>query len=326
MQLISAPSGRSNNEGSLKSRAPCRRVQEQEMTMQSKRATWPNGKRIAVSVTVMFEAWSEDAAPSYSVQATALKKGVVDHAAKAWSTYGGRVGVWRLVRLLDRYRVPGTFFVNARCTELYPDAVRQIARSGHDIAGHSYTHDQILAYMSLEEQQATIRRSVDMLEGCTGKKVSGWGSPAVAFTPETAGFLAQAGLTWTTDVTYVDLPHRIVTPYGDIAGVPTTDFSDNRVLKANTRDLYDVYKGTFDYLYEHEPMSLMVMVLHCQFGGRPLVSAVVDQILKYVSGHDDVWFTNHAELARWALDQPQAEHTYASRFFADSVARVAAAV
>lgn len=290
----------------------------------SNQACWPNGKRVAVSVTVMFETWSDESAPNYSVQTTALKKGTVDHAAKAWSTYGGRVGVWRLIRMLDRLQIPGTFFTNSRCTELYPEAVNQIVRSGHDVAGHSYTHDQVLAYMTLEEQQATIRQSVDMLQDCTGMKVTGWGSPVVAFTPETAGFLAQAGLSWTTDVTYVDLPLRIRTPYGDIAGVPTTDFSDNRVLKDNTRGLYDVYKGTFDYLRAHEPMSLLVMVLHCQFGGRPLVTSVVNELLTYFAQFPDVWFARHEELGRWALASDVDEHTYRSRFF-DSAPAIKAA-
>ena len=45
---------------------------------------------------VMFETWSEGNAPTYSVQTTHLKPGTVDHASKAWSTYGGRVGVWRI--------------------------------------------------------------------------------------------------------------------------------------------------------------------------------------------------------------------------------------
>jgi hypothetical protein len=179
--------------------------------------------------------------------------------------------------------------------------------------------------MTLDEQQAMIRKSVGMLEDCTGAKVTGWGSPAVAFTPETSGFLAEAGLKWTTDVTYVDLPIRIKTPHGDIAGVPTTDFSDNRVLKANPRDLLDVYKNTLDYLRENEPMGLMVFVFHCQFGGRPLVSAVIDQILKYASSFDDVWFTTHKELAKWALESPVDEHTYRDRFFPAPQAGSAAA-
>ena len=281
----------------------------------AKQLSWPNGKRVAVSVTVMFETWSDESAPTYSVQATQLKKGTVDLAAKAWSTYGGRVGVWRLVRLLDRLQVPGTFFVNARCVEQYPDAVKQIVKSGHDVAGHSYTHDAILSYMEPEEQRATIHKSIDMLSSFTGKAVTGWGSPVVAFTADTNDFLAEAGLKWTTDVTYVDLPYRIHTKHGPIAGVPTTDFSDNRVLKANVRDLFDVYKGTFDYLEANEPMGLMVMVLHCQFGGRPLVSAVVEEILKYVAKSPNVWFARHSELAQWALDSEIDEHTYRSRFF-----------
>ena len=121
----------------------------------AKQTAWPNGKKIAVSVTVMFETWSEGAAPNYSVQTTHLKSGTVDHASKAWSTYGGKVGVWRLIRMLDRLQIPGTFFTNGRCTEDYPDAVKQIVKSGHDLAAHAYTQDQLLAYMSLEDQQKT---------------------------------------------------------------------------------------------------------------------------------------------------------------------------
>src|SRR5262245_66506499 len=104
--------------------------------------------------------------------------------------------------------------------------------------------------MTRDEQEATIRRSIDLLNSVSAKKVTGWGSPVLAFTPETAGFLAKAGLTWTTDVTYADLPIKIRTPHGVIAGVPTTDFSDNRVMRASPRDFLDAHKGTFDYLVE----------------------------------------------------------------------------
>ena len=277
--------------------------------------TWPNGKKVAVSLTIMFETWPDDSAPNYSVQTTHLKKGTVDHAAKAWSTYGGRVGVWRLMRMLKTLGLPATFFVNARCTEQYPDAVKQIANSGFDIAAHSYTQDDLLSYKTLEEQQAVIRQSIDMLEGCTGKKVTGWGSPVVAFTPETAGFLKEAGLYWTCDVTYSDLPLKIHTPHGPIAGVPTTDFSDNRVLRASSRDLYDVHRGTFDYLRKHESIGLQTLVIHTQFGGRPLITAVLMELLQYMKKSGDAWFCTHEQLAHWTLKQDVDEHTYRSRYF-----------
>jgi peptidoglycan-N-acetylglucosamine deacetylase len=281
---------------------------------------WPNGKKVAVSVNVLFETWSEGSAPNYSVQATHLKAGTVDHAAKAWSTYGGRVGVWRLLRMLNDLKIPATFFTNARCAEEYPAAVKEIVKSGHDLAGHAYTQDQLLAYMTPERQEATIRKSIDLLEACGGKKVTGWGSPVLAFTPETTGLLAKAGLKWTMDVTYVDLPIKIHTGHGVIAGVPFTDFSDNRVLRANPRDLFDTYKGTFDYLRANEPMSLMVLAFHCQFGGRPLITSVLREILKYLAKSRDVWFARHAELADWALKSNVDEHSYRDRFFTEAVA------
>ncbi len=283
-------------------------------------AAWPNGKKLAVSVTVMFETWSEGHAPNYSVQTTHLKSGTVDHAAKAWSTYGGRVGVWRLINMFDRLQIPATFFTSGRCTEEYPAAVKQIVKSGHDLAAHSITQDRLLAYLTLDEQEATIRQSIDMLESCGGKKITGWGSPVVAFTPETAGFLAKAGLIWTTDVTYADLPIKLHTPHGTIAGVPTTDFSDNRVMRASPRDLFDVYKGTFDYLHQNEPMGLLVFTIHCQFGGRPLITAVLQEVLKYMQQFPDVWFARHEELGRWALASDVDEHSYQSRFFGDAAA------
>src|SRR5690349_251632 len=83
---------------------------------------------VAVAVTVMYETWAEGKAPNYSVQTTHLKPGTVDLAGRAWSTYGARVGVWRIIRTLDRLQVPATFFTNARCAELYPDTVKQIVK------------------------------------------------------------------------------------------------------------------------------------------------------------------------------------------------------
>lgn len=280
---------------------------------------WPNGKKIAVSVTVMFETWSDGTAPTYSVQTTQLKLGTVDYAGRAWSTYGGRVGVWRLIRMLDRLQIPGTFFTNARCAEEYPDAVRQIVASGHDLAAHGYTQDQLLAYMTPEAQQKTIRHSVDLLESCGGRKITGWVSPVLAFTPETSAFLVQAGLKWTGDVTYADLPIQIRTPYGVIVGVPTGDFADNRVMRASPRDLYDALTGTFDYLVNNEPMGLLVVVMHCQFGGRPLITAALQEILKYFAASPACWIARHEELANLALAGRTHELTYRRRFFRQPV-------
>lgn len=264
-------------------------------------AGWPGGKRIAIAVAVMFETWPEGKAPSYSIQATSLKPGTQDHAGHAWSTYGGGPGAQRILQCLDRANIPATFFTNARCTELYPGVTRSIVAAGHDIAAHGYTQDQLLAYMSAQEQDSTIRKCTEVIAERTGKRPSGWLSPVLAFTPHTASLLARHGYKWHADVTYTDRPRRIETPNGVLAAVPFSDFTDNRVLRSNPNDLFDVYSGTFDYLYENEPGSLLVLGLHCHFGGRPFVTAVFDRIFKRFSQFSDVWFTRHVDLAECAL-------------------------
>ena len=277
---------------------------------------WPNGKRIAVATTVMFETWSEGKAPNYSVQATHLKPGTVDHAGAAWATYGGRVGVWRIVRTLDRLKVPATFFTNARCAEIYPDAVA-ICRFGARHCRPRLYPGRPAGVLGPEEERATIRkmhRSARRQDRPGAVRLAEFGAPP--FTPHTAGFLAEAGLRWQADVTYADLPSMMQTAHGPIAAVPFSDFTDNRVLRSNPRDLFDVYRDTFDYLYRNEPAAMLVLTLHCHFGGRPLVTAVFEQIINYIRQFQDVWFARHAELGDWARAHSDLDTSYRKRFFA----------
>ena len=283
--------------------------------MNGRFASWPNGKKIAVAITVMLEVWPDGKGPPNLVQRTQVKPGTVDRQAITWPHYGGRAGVWRIIRILDQCGVPGTFCTNARCAEVYPEAVAQIVRSGHDIAAHGYTQDQLLAYMTPEEEHALIRRSLDVLEGSTGKRPEGWLSPVLAWTEHTADFLTQEKVVWQGDANYIDLPRRVATKHGTLVHIPHSDYTDNRVVSLSPQQYYDVYKDTFDYLHQHEPMSLLVMTVHCHFGGRPLMSAVLNKLLRYFSQFPDEWFARHRELAEWALASKFDEITYAQRFF-----------
>jgi allantoinase len=274
---------------------------------------WPNGKRIAVTMTAMLETWSEGKPPPYGVQATPLKPGTIDHGGIAWGSYGGKVGVWRIIELMRRNKMRGTFCVNARCAELYPEAVAQIVKSGHDVAGHGYVQDQLLAYMSPEEERATIRKCLDVLAHVSGQRPLGWLSPVLAYTEHTRRILIEEKLLWHGDGRDSDLPHAVETSGGSIVHIPASDFTDNRVLRASPLDLWDVYKETFDYLYWREPPALLALSMHCHFGGRPLISAIMEKILKYMAQYPDVWFASYGEIARWVLDTQRGADTHARR-------------
>jgi len=274
---------------------------------------WPDGKRIAVTVTVMLETWSEGKAPPYGVQASPLKPGTIDHGGIAWGSYGGKVGVWRIIELLSRHRLRGTFCVNAECAKLFPEAVAQIVKSGHDVAGHGEVQDQLLAYLSPAEEQATIRRCLDVLERATGRRPLGWLSPVMAFTAHTRQLLAAEKLLWHGDARDSDLPQVAETEAGPIVHIPGSDFTDNRVLRASPQALWDVYKETFDYLYANEPPAFLALSMHCHFGGRPLIAAVFEKIFSYMSQFPDVWLASYGEIARWVMDTQRDAETHARR-------------
>ena len=118
---------------------------------------------------------------------------------------------------------------------------------------------------------------------------------------------------WVPELAVIDLPFVVNTKGGPLVAFPHTDFADHRVLRANPRDWFEVYKDTFDYLYANEPNSLLNVTVHCHFGGRPLMAAQVDRILKYLRGFPGVWFARHDELAQWVKDNNIAEWTNQER-------------
>lgn len=263
---------------------------------------WPGGARLAVLVTVMLETWSEGKAPPYSPMTTALKPGTLDLLGISWSRYGGKTGIWRIMRLLDRYEIKATVCASANALELFPEAARALKSRGHEIAGHSYTQDTILPYLGPGEERETIQRCIRIFEGTLGERPVGWFSPVAAATPHTAGYLAEEGFLWHGDYNDTDLPYVWEPAAGKkLVAIPHSDFTDNRVLRASPRDFYDAYRGTFDFLYENEPGAMINLTIHAHFGGRPLMSAAVADVLGHMRDGADVWFARHDEAATWVL-------------------------
>jgi allantoinase len=277
---------------------------------------WPDGKRIAVAVTAMLETWSDGQAPPYGVQASGHNIRGVDHSGIAWGSYGGKVGVWRIVSLLNRHGIRGSFCVNARCAEIFPEAVAAIAQRGHEVAGHGYLQDQLLTALEPDEERATIRRCLDILQRATGQRPAGWISPVTAFTTHTRNFLAADKLLWHGDARDTDLPSVVETEAGPIVQIPGSDFTDNRTLRSSPQDLWDVHSETIAYLRANEAPAFHAMSLHCHFGGRPLIAAVFEKIFSALRRHDDVWFASFGEIARWVMDHQRGADIHARRLLA----------
>jgi len=263
--------------------------------------SWDRDVRIAVLVSVMFETWTEGRAPGYSPMTTPLKGETTDRHGISWSEYGGKTGIWRIMRTLDEFGVQATVCVSGRSVEVFPEAVKELHQRGHEVAGHSYTQDTLLCYLSPDEERKVIRRCGEIIEGAVGVKPVGWLSPRVTDTPHTAEFLAEESFLWHGDYNDSDLPYLLNTARGTMVAIPHSDFTDNRVLRTSPRNFFQVYKDTFDYLYRTEPNGMINLTFHAHFGGRPLMTAMIAEVLKYMKGFSRVWFPRHDEIARWVL-------------------------
>lgn len=282
--------------------------------MQAQAFSWPDGARLGVMVTVLLEVWTDRAAPPYSPMTTALRPGTYDRAGVTWARYGASHGVWRLLRILDSLGISGTVCTSARAIEQQPEALRAIAAAGHELAAHSYTQDTVHAYMTPEEERANIRRCIRIFEEHLGQRPAGWISPVLATTDHTTGIVCEEGFLWHGDYNDIDLPMIVETDKGSTVALPHTDFADNRVLRQSPTAFFEAYRDTFDYLYRDEPGSLINLTIHCQFGGRPLISAQLARILAYFRSFPDVWFARHDELARWFTSSGGRAIGYRERF------------
>lgn len=279
---------------------------------------WPGGNKIAVTVTVLMETWSPGKAAPYSIQTTSLKPNTIDYSGIAWGQYGGNEGIWRIMRILNLFGAVATICPNAQSAVLYPEALKHAAKTGHEIAGHGNFQDELMIYAEPEQERELIHRSLATLEDVTGVRPQGWCSPVIAWTENTHDFLVQEKLSWHGEAKDFSMPRKLKTKSGSLVALPVCDYADNRVLRSSPLDFYDVYRETFDYLYAHEPMAMLPIAVHCHWGGRPLMAAMLHKILHHISQFPGVWFAKSVDVANWFSDQNVNDLSYSKRFFAQS--------
>ncbi|MEW6417383.1 MAG: XrtA system polysaccharide deacetylase [Nitrospirota bacterium] len=92
-----------------------------------------------------------------------------------WHRYESRVerNTHKILDLLDEYQVKATFFVLGWVAEHYPNLVRDIHASGHEIACHGYNH-RLIYHLTPDEFREDVRIAKSILEDTIGTQVIGY--------------------------------------------------------------------------------------------------------------------------------------------------------
>ena len=108
----------------------------------------------------------------------------------------------RMLDLFAEKRVCATFFILGWVAERFPQLVRRMARVGHEIASHGYTHQNIDT-QTRGEFRDDIRRSKTLLEDIAGTKVRGYRAPTFSIGPKTwwaYEVLAEEGYVYSSSI------------------------------------------------------------------------------------------------------------------------------
>jgi allantoinase len=281
-------------------------------------AAWPGGGRIAVQLVLNYEEGAEanvlDGDPGAEVFLSDIANAAAVPGARHMSMeqiyeYGSRAGVWRLLRLFERYDVPVTVFGVALAMQRNPAVVEAFLEAGHEIASHGWRWINYQGVPEAEER-ADMARAIEVHRQLTGERPLGWYTGRTS--PNTRRIVAEeGGFLYDSDDYSDDLPFwakvdgrsQLIVPY-------SLETNDMRFASANmqTGDQFFSYlRDTFDTLYAEgeERPKMMSVGLHCRLAGRPGKMAGLERFLKHALGHQDVWFCRRIEIARhWRETHP----------------------
>lgn len=165
------------------------------------------------------------------------------HIARAtWERQPQRVeaSTNRLLELLARHQVAGTFFTLGWVAERHPRLMRAIVDGGHELASHGYDHTRV-TQMRPEEFRADVTKTKQLLEDLTGTPVLGYRAPTFSFTRENAwtyAILAESGYRYSSSVAPVrhdlyGIPDAPRHAYRDVSGITEIPLSTIKVAGTN---------------------------------------------------------------------------------------------
>ena len=267
---------------------------------------WPNGARLAVSFSLMFEGGGQPISGAGGVIPDPIEKGVPDLPTNAFFAYGHYEGIPRVLGLMDKHGIKLSSFMIGKAVETSPDIAREIVRRGHEVAAHGRVWDNSYQ-LSRDEEKRFIADSVETIQKVTGQKPIGWNAYWMRNSIHILETLQDLGFLYHIDEPSHDEPFIVPVRGRDFVTVPYT-FHLNDIVSFpfadwNPAAYEQALRDEFDQLYEEgaQRRRMMVVSLHDRISGHAGRVRVLDRFLTYAKGKEDVWFARKDEIARYAL-------------------------
>ena len=263
--------------------------------------TWPNGKRLAFYIGLNIEHFPVDK-PSTSINGVTAML-APDPLNYGWRDYGVRVGIWRMMETLDKYKMPASVLLNSAVCKHYPQIIDAGKERKWAWLAHGRDNATFEAGMTVDEERNYLKELVDTIASATGQSIKGWLGPALTETFETPQLLRDLGLTYLLDWCADDQPFPL-----NVAGMMSVPYSIEInditmfVGKCTPGEVfYQAVVDQFDQLYKEFAQSgrVMAICLHPFVINAPFRHKYFEKAMDYVTGHDGVWLTTSDEIAAY---------------------------
>lgn len=261
---------------------------------------WPNGARVALWLIPNIEHFLFD---RVSTSITAVtQRFVPDILNYSWRDFGVRVGIWRMMEVMEKYGVKGTVALNADVCDYYPQIIEAGNQLGWEWMGHGRNNSELLGGREEAEERALIQAVVARITAGTGTAPRGWLGPALTETFNTPDLLAEAGIEYVADWTNDEQPYRMKVKSGSMFSIPySSEINDIPAIldgKQSAESFGRMIRDQFDVLYEDGATSgrVMSICLHPFLIGHPYRAKYLAEALAHITSRQEVWVTTGSAI------------------------------
>ncbi|NOK10411.1 polysaccharide deacetylase family protein [Corallococcus exercitus] len=273
----------------------------------AKKGFWPGGARLAISLSLQFEAGAQPERGASSPFPPIDAK-YPDLPVATWYEYGVREGIPRLLEMFTRRGVQVTSHMVGQAVERNPALAKEIVERGHEAAAHGQTWTPQFS-MTPEEERTSYEANVRAIQRATGRTPVGFNAFWMRGTPRTLEILQDLGFLYHIDDVSRDEPFVVDVRGKPLAVVPYT-LGMNDILNFESRNytadqFASELKNEFDALYAEagERRRMMSISMHDRISGRPGRVKMLEEFIRYAQRQPGVWFARKDALARWTLEQ-----------------------
>jgi len=147
---------------------------------------WPSGGGLAVYVAINLEHFAFGEGLGAELAPGGPQPDVLNYA---WRDYGNRVGIWRILEMLDALGLPASVLVNTSLYDYCPEVIAAFRARGDEIVAHGQTNSVRQGSLVEDAQAALIAQTTRAIVAAEGSAPTGWLGPWIsesATTPDHA--------------------------------------------------------------------------------------------------------------------------------------------